>query len=478
MKRPRPLVVDSEDDSDVSQKPARSEKKKPKVKRFTRDATKDTTQLWHLIPEHYYFFEENMPKDWHIKNKDPRIYTLDDLTKEDITTLLYPIEVKISKGELVEMENWQDLEDFIEERGIAPARGIKTKEDSVQDNTERGPENTTFSTTLLTVPSQAICSDMASSPRSHGEVHTEHGSENVTVSTTLLTVPSQVICSDMVSSSRSHSDAHSEDTISVGNEDRAPHWHRNSQMVGAMAADITISQQSRKLALQSKFLKEMQQYVSLAPDASELESNNRGLQLQLAGFVYSVQQSLDEYYGALREQTGLDTPKSNFPLDSNCGGRQARTSETGVEETRVGVLSATKSLPVGEGIVNVSKNTQKALPFHRKPGLGDNLNKQTRKEPSPAVTSKKTAGSGAASEDNTADSSGVAGPSKFRSLNTGLMCAFCRNAPTKARLTQCLHVVCHKCYSDALDEAYDKTHKHPICPICGLYISKNPVPYE
>lgn len=429
-------MKDPEDDSDTSTKQARHVKK-PKAFRDTRATTKSMQRPWDHMPEHHYFFKGTVPDDWHIKNRNPRIYELDDLVEKDIKKLSYPIEIKVNRGEFAEMENWEDLQEYMEDRDIVPVCGTPATADLPEPNVAGPPLASATLPTPSTVHGEAIDPTPMPSSLSHDNIQTTR----------------------------------SDKTTSGDSEDRIPYRATHSKT----AINIKKPQQSTTVALQAKFLEEVRLHASLAPDGAELYNNTPKVELQLSNFTNGVKQSLNNYHKALQQQPRLGMSNPDVPQDVHHGGSQCRATQTGAEKHHAGLPGSTKSLFKDKITPGFFSGMQKIHPVLAKKNPGGNTIKQLAPETSSASTLKKEADLDAALKDTIARLSNVASSDGSKSSKTRLhRCDYCKKPPTVPRLLKCQHVVCFECYSDAVDEAYTKRGTYPDCPTCGKSITEKP----
>jgi hypothetical protein len=389
------------------------------------------------MPEHHYFFQDTVPDDWHIKKRNPRIYELDDLVEKDIKKLSYPIEIKVNRGEFAEMENWEDLQEYMEDRDIVPVCGGPVTANLPEQDVAGPPLASATLSTPSTVHGEAIDPTPMPSSQSHNDIQTTR----------------------------------SDKTSSGDSEDRIPYRAAHSKT----AINTKKPQQSTTVALQAKFLEEVRLHASLAPDGAELYNNTPKVELQLSNFTNGVKQSLNNYHKALQQQSRLGTSKPDIPQDVHHGGIQCRATQTGAEKHHAGLPGSTKSLFEDKIPHGFFSGTQKSHPVLAKKNPGGNANKQLGSEAPSASTLKKDPDLEAALQEAIARLSKVASPDGSKSSKYRLhRCDYCKKPPTAPRLLKCQHVVCFECYSDAVDEAYMKRGAHPDCPTCGKSIAEKP----
>ena len=490
-KRSRPLVLDSSDDSTFSpekrskrtkatQKPAR---RMLRVK--TRIATQGQGNPWDNQPEHHYFFGNTMfpghiPGDWHIKSRNPTIYTLGDLKKEDITKFVYPIEVQISKGELVEICNREELQEFMESRGIVPLYVDLAADD---DGIPGKPNARTWRSehdAFSTVRKHPVTSSHTSiTRRAKKDLNLSNGNPE---------------------GLRMLKDPH--DNLQPLRMQSKPNQSKN--ITTSVRTDIRASAVS---ALQTKFIEKAKLLASIATEALTSDRHSAETYEHVSASMREVQISWEIYHESLSQKFCQTLPQVSHRLLSpihvdiaellqrhriDSLNPASLTANVDLPDaTRTSSRSSqadTKSQFISERCVSQPGATQAPRPYTLEPvmisrewhGLEKSgIPRRGRDDAADGFKDEQLAleASGAMGVNGIDGTSNGANPDRFNSRLSGpRRCAFCDESPRKMRRTLCNHHVCFDCYSSALDEAYEAARTYPPCPACGRLITCAPLP--
>ncbi|KAJ4297727.1 hypothetical protein N0V90_005622 [Kalmusia sp. IMI 367209] len=280
------------------------------------------------VSDHFDFFPK--PKDQHMKSVKPNIKTIDDLRRiRDVAELVYPVEVPVKRGELLEFFNAEQMQRYLD------TIKIRLRSDSPDED--------------------------------EGSQREEFASQSSPGTLTLM--------ASSRASSESIDEAYTDKTISSLLSSLSTAIHAVSTEL-----DTATTQPSTIHVLQKNLLRESLQLASHTSAAVLLSEDDSTESHELAKFVEKLRASIETYYNKLKRggdlpmgtgQVGLkEGPReegatsANSPQDIYSGGPQQRNdTPVSIDQVQSGETDQEPSSTGSPATLEVPTDTSGMLPI-------------------------------------------------------------------------------------------------------------------